>query len=741
MTRPVLGRNLPRIDALAKVTGGARFPGDFYIEGMLHAVALWSPHPHARLIDVDISRAAALPGVVTVLTARDVPVNEYGIIFMDQRVLASDVVRWTGEAVAVVVAETEQIANEARDLIRVDYEPLPVVTDVEAALVPGAPLVHPEQGSNEIIHYKVRRGDPDRALEEADVIIEGEYRVPHVEHAYMQPEAGLAYIDDQGRVTVVAAGQWAHDDVRQIAHALGLPVDRVREIVPYIGGAFGGREDISLQILVALATYKTGRPVKMVWTREESLRCHGKRHPFVMRYRWGARKDGKLVAAVIELLADAGAYRSTTTAVLQCAVSVATGPYNIPDVRIDGIAAYTNNPPTMAMRGFGTAQPAVAYEQQVEKLAQALGMDPVEFRLANVWHEGAIQATGAPVPPGVGAAETIRAAALAAGWHLEGDRYRKPVLGPLPDGRRRGIGLATAFKNVGYSFGFHDRSTARLRLALTDRGEIDRAEMAIGASEVGMGVHTALVQIAAETLGIEPGRVEIKLVDTGAVPNAGSSSASRHTFISGNAVAGACREALARLEQARGRWGEGAANPREIDAEYTYDSMDVRPTSDYDPETGACNPHISYGYATQAAEVAVDEETGTVEVLRLISAQDVGRAVNPIQVDGQAGGGVHMGLGYALMEEFQLVDGRVETRNFGEYLVPTVLDMPEQLVSITVEVPDPAGPYGAKGVGEMVTLPTAPAILSAIHDATGLWIQELPARAERVWRARRGGTA
>jgi len=723
-TRSV-GRSVRRVDAVAKVTGQARYPADYAMPGMRHAKVVWAGEPHARILGLDVSAALALPGVVAVLTSRDVPHNEFGLIDSDQQVLAADVVRWTGEPVAVVVAETEELAEWARDLVKVTYEPLPLLLDPIRAMAPEAPLIHAGRASNVLASWKIRRGDVDAALAEADLIIEAEYHVPFVEHAYLQPEAALGYLDEEGRVTVVAAGQWPHDDVRQISHALGLPREQVREIVPYIGGAFGGREDISLQILVALAAWKTRGPVKMVWTREESMRCHGKRHPFTMRYRWGAR-DGRITAARVELIADAGAYSSSSRAVVPGALSVAVGPYNIPNVWVDACVVHTNNPPTMAMRGFGTAQPPVAYEQHMDRFARALGEDPVSFRLKHLWEEGSVQATGAPVPPGVGVKETLRQAAQAIGWRPVGERWVKPDLPPLPDGRRRGVGLATAFKNVGYSFGFHDRSTARVTVDLDHRGEPERAEVFIGAAEVGMGVHTVLVQIAAEGLELPTDRVKLHVVDTSETPNAGSSSASRHTFISGNAVMEACRRALA------GR----TPGQRRVEAEYTFDSQDVRPTTDLDRETGGCNPHITYGYVTQAAEVAVDPVTGLVEVLRMVSAQDVGRAMNPLMIEGQVGGGLSMGLGYALMEEFKLRDdGRVRTRNFSEYLIPTTLDLPSELTSINVEVPDPAGPYGAKGLGEHVMLPTAPAVLNAIRDALGVDINQLPAGPERIWRA------
>lgn len=739
-----VGRSVRRVDAAAKVTGQACYPGDYSLPGMRYAKVVWAGEPHARIVSIDTAAAAALLGVAAVLTSRDVPCNEYGIIELDQQVLASGVVRWTGEAVAVVVADTEVLAAEARDLVKVVYEPLPLVLDPLQAAEPGAPLIHEGRlASNVLGSWKLRRGDVDRALADADLVIESVYRVPLVEHAYLQPEAALGYIDDEGRVTVVAAGQWPHDDVHQIAHALGLAEDRVREIVPNVGGAFGGREDISLQILVALAAWKTGRPVKMVWTREESMRCHGKRHPFVMRYRWGA-KGGRITAARIDLVADAGAYSSTSKAVVPGALSVAAGPYEIPNVWVDAKVVHTNNPPTMAMRGFGTAQPAVAYEQHMDKFARALGEDPVSFRMKHLWDEGSVQPGGAPVPPGVGVKETLRQAALAAGWRPVAGvpgadvpgadvpgasaKWLRPDLPPvLPDGRRRGLGLATSFKNVGYSFGFHDRSTARVALDLDGRGHPLRAEVFTAAVEVGMGVHTALAQIAAHELGLSPEKVELHLVDTAETPNAGSSSASRHTFISGNAVREACRRALTE--------GAGSAAER-VEAEFTYDSQDFRRTDPPHPETGAGNPHITYGYITQAAEVAVDAATGLTEVLRFVSSQDVGHAVNPLLIEGQVGGGLAMGMGYALMEQFKLrPDGRVQTRNYSEYLIPAATDVPAEMATINVEVPDPAGPHGAKGLGEHVMLPTAPAICNAIRDALGVDIDELPAGPERVWRA------
>jgi CO/xanthine dehydrogenase Mo-binding subunit len=739
MTESVIGRSLPRIDAQAKVTGQAKYPGDFYMEGMLHAKVVWSEHPHAKVLRIDTSKAEAYPGVVAVLTYRDVPINEYGINIKDQPVLVAPLplagggqgggkVRWVGDRLAIVVAESERIAEAARKLVEVDYEPLPVVDDPREAMRLDAPLVHEKKGTNLLERFKIRKGDVEAGFAEADVIVEGHYVTSCIEHAYLQPEAGLGYIDEEGRVAVIAAAQWAQDDLHQIAHLLDLPEDRVREIVPATGGAFGGREDMYIQHLLALCAYCLQRPVKMVFSREESVCRTGKRHPFYMRHRTGATRDGKLTAMEIDLLSDAGAYASTSTVVMVNATSFAAGPYVVPNAKIDGTTVYTNNAVGMAMRGFGAIQAAMAYELQMDKLAEALGMDPVEFRLKNLFEDGSIAVTGNPMPPGVGIKETLRQAALAAGWHEEDGHWVRPERPAPVEGKLRGLGVACGYKNTGYSMGFDDKSTAAVELSLDDSGQVERALVKIGAIEVGQGVHTALVQVAAETLGIGVEKVDIALVDTADVPDGGSCSASRHTYMSGNAVMAACQLAMEKRRAAL-RAEEGRTH---VEARYTFHGRDARPTTAFDPETGMCDPHISYGYATQIALVEVDAETGEVEVLKLYSAHDVGRAINPQMIKGQIGGGVHMAEGYALMEEYVQQRGVVKTRKLSEYFIPTVLDMPRELVPIIVEVPDPTGPYGATGVGEMTTLPTAPAILSAIHDATGVWIEELPATAEKV---------
>ncbi len=733
MSNRVVGQSVPKIDAATKVRGQRKFPQDFNMKGQLYAKVVWSEYPHARVLEIDVSPAEALPGVVAILTSKDVPVNEYGINIMDQPVLVGEgeKVRWLGDRIAIVIGESEKIAQEARQLVRVEYEPLPVVSDPREAMKPGAPLIHEERGDSNILkHIKIRKGDIEKGFAEADVVMEKYYVTPHVEHAYMQPEAGVGYIDEKGRVTVIAAAQWCHDDLHQISHMLDLPLDQVREIVPAIGGAFGGREDMYIQHLLALCACCVRRPVKMVFDREESIRNTGKRHPYYMKYGTGATRDGKLTAVEIELISDAGGYASTSIPVLNNAASFAAGPYVAPHAKVDAYTVYTNNAVTMAMRGFGSTQAAFAYEMQMNKLAEALKMDPVELRMKNLFEDGSIALTGNPMPKGVGIKETLRQAALGAGWREEADHWIKPDLGtPSAPYRRRGIGVACGYKNVGYSFGFDDKSKVIVELALDESGEVARALVKLGASDQGMGAHTALAQIAAEALGIDYEKVRVALVDTSVVPNAGSCSASRHVYMSGNAIIRACQEAVRKRQEAL-RTGE-----RRVSVEYEYHGRSVRPTTPYDDENGMCDPHISCGYTSQIALVEVDVETGQTEVLKLLAAQDVGKAINPEMVKGQAGGGVHMGLGYALTEEFIQKEGLVKTRRFSEYHIPTVADMPREFIAFIVEVPDPTGPFGAKGVGEMTTLPTAPAIISAIHDAVGIWIDNLPATAEKVWRA------
>jgi len=745
MTAEIIGQSAVRVDARAKVTGEAKYPGDFVMEGMLHAKILFAGRPHARILNVVTAEAEAVPGVVAIFTARDVPVNEYGLQTLDQPVLCgpgssrpgADVARFVGDQVALVVAATERAAARARDLIRVEYEDLPVVTDPFEALEPGAPQLHPHRQpspihpelsreGNLICHHQIRKGDVETAWDEADVIVESEYHTPAQEHAYLQPEAGLSYVDDEGRVTVVAAGQWTVEDQRAIAHALDIPPEQVRVIYPAIGGAFGGREDMSVQIVLALAAWKLKRPVKIVWSREESIIGHCKRHPMWFRCKLGATREGKLVAAAVRVVADGGAYCYTTNKVLgNCAITC-TGPYEIPNIEVDVDGVYTNNLPSGAFRGFGAPQGIFAAETQMNKLAQALEMDPVELRLKNLLREDSLTSMGTPLPGGVSLVEVTKQCACAAGWQLTADGWQKPSVRHSPFAVRHGIGLAVAFKNIGFSFGYQENCWARIELR--GKAEIEEAVVYIGSAEVGQGAHTVIRQMAAEALGTPLERVHLVASDTATSPgSSGSVSASRMTFMAGNAVRGAAAQALE-------RWQD---EERPAIAEHTYLAPQTTP---FDPETGYGVPNLAYGYVAQAVEVEVDTETGELRILRAVCADDVGKAINPQQVEGQIEGGVVQAVGWATCENFITEGGYVLTPRLSTYLIPTISDIPEQVESILVEHPDPRGPWGARGMGEMPFIPLAPALVAAIHDATGgVWFDEFPLTPERVLQGLKGG--
>ena len=760
MATRIVGQSATRVDARAKVTGEAKYPADFTMPGMLHAKILFAGRPHARILKVDTTEAKAVPGVVAIFTAADVPVNEYGLQTPDQPVLcgpgsskpdADDfgeasvnsaeppsraVVRFVGDQVALVVAETERAAARARDLIHVEYEDLPALTDPFEALKPDAPQLHPHRQpspihpelsteGNLICHHQIRKGDVEAAWAEADVIVEGEYRTPSQEHAYLQPEAGLAYIDDEGRVTVVVAGQWTWEDQQQIAHALDLPPEQVRVIYPAIGGAFGGREDMSVQIVLALAAWRLDRlglrrPVKIVWNREESIIGHCKRHPMWFRCKWGATREGKLVAAEVRVVADGGAYCYTTNKVLGNTAITCTGPYEIPNVKVDVDGVYTNNPPSGAFRGFGAPQGIFAAEMQMNKLAHELGRDPVELRLQNLLRDGSLTAMGTPLPGGVSLVEVTEQCARAAGWKQTETGWQKPSIRTTHHAPRHGIGLAVALKNIGFSFGYQENCWAKVELQ--GGTEVEEAVLYIGSAEVGQGSHTVIRQMAAEALRLPLKRVRLVAADTGTSPgNSGSVSASRTTFMAGNAIRGAAAAALE-------RW---RTEERPAVAEHTYLAPKTTP---FDPETGYGTPNFAYGYVAQAVEVEVDTETGQLRVLRVVCADDVGKAVNPQQVEGQIEGGVAQAVGWATCENFIVEGGHVLTPHLSTYLIPTIADVPERVQSVIVEQPDPRGPWGIRGMGEMPFIPLAPALVAAVHDATGVWFDELPLTPERVLR-------
>ncbi|MGB2955996.1 MAG: xanthine dehydrogenase family protein molybdopterin-binding subunit [Anaerolineales bacterium] len=727
-----IGKSIHRIDALDKVTGKAVYSGDLNRPDQLQMKILFAGRPHAVVKSIKIQQALKLDGVVLVLTAADVPVNEYGLQIADQPVLCgpgssipyADRVRFIGDQVAAVVAESEEIASAACDLIEVEYETLPPVLDPFESFKEGALLLHPDQESNIYESYRIRKGDVEKAFQDADLIIESEYHTPVQEHAYLQPEAGIAYYDDQDRVTVAAGGQWAHEEQEQIAHSLGLALDQVRVIHPAIGGAFGGREDISVQIVLGLAVVRLreigiDRPVKIVWSREESIIGHHKRHAYQIKTRWAATRDGKLTAAEVDITADGGAYMYTSNKVLANATINCTGPYDIPNIKIDAKAVATNNVPGGAFRGFGGPQGTFAAESQMSKLAEALDMDPVEFRLKNTLKKDSLSSVQSPLPGLVNISQVVERCAEESYWKKIGKKWimQKKQSQESSGVYMRGIGFACGLKNIGFSAGYQENAWATVELH--GANEIEEVIVRHAAAEVGQGTHTAIVQMAADAVGVSFDKVRLISADTGETEDSGSVSASRMTFMAGNSVYGAAISALEKWKN----------EERPAAAAYQY----LAPkTTKFDPETGASTPNFAYGYVAQAVEVVVDTETGQITVENIISTHDVGRAINPDQVVGQIEGGVIQALGYVLTENFIQQGGFVKTDKLSTYLIPTIQDVPQTLKSVIMENPDPNGPWGALGMAEMPIISLAPAITAAVHDAIGIWFDDFPLTPERV---------
>ncbi len=727
-----VGQSIQRIDAADKVSGKALYSGDYNLPSQLYMKVLFARRPHAIVKSIDTIAAEKSAGVVAVFTAKHVPNNEFGLGMKDQPVLCGpgsnkaygDHVRYAGDKVALIVAESEKQAEIAGKLIHVEYEDLPIVSTIEEAMKPDATLVHPDHGSNVCVNYRIRKGDVDKAFAAADVIVEDEYRTPVQEHAYLQPEAGISYMDEEGRVTVVVGGQWTHEDREQVAHALNLEEDRVRIIYPAIGGAFGGREDMSVQVILGLATLRLhergiDRPVKIIWSRDESMFGHHKRHPFIIKAKWGATKEGKIVAAQMELFADGGAYYSTTPKVLGNATLLSTGPYSIPNVKVDTFGVYTNNITSGAFRGFGGPQGAFAAEGQMNKLAEKLNLDPVEFRMRNLIHDGETLSVGTPLPPGVTIDKVAERCALEAGWTKTDSGWQRPA--KKNDDKKpveKGLGFAVGYKNVGFSFGYQENCWAAIELS----GEttIEKAILRQSAAEVGQGAHTVMIQMAAQALNLPVDKIELAAADTAITESAGSVSASRMTFMSGNAIIGAAKEALRRWE----------AEERPAIGEYTYLAPKTTP---FDPETGKSEPNFAYGYVAEAVETEVDVETGEVHVTKVVCTDDVGKAVNPQQVIGQIEGAIVQANGYGTLENFIEKDGIALTTKMSTYLIPTVLDIPDEIDSVLIENADPRGPFGVRGMGEMPYLPYVAALAASVKDATGIWFNEFPLTAERVW--------
>ena len=723
------GRAVPavRADAVPKVTGEFVYASDLEAAGMLWGRTVRSPHAHARIVSVDVSAAVAMPGVHAVLTQADVPGRKtYGLEFADQPVLAAERVRFHGEPVALVAAEEPEQARRAAARVVVEYEPLEPVVDMERAL--GQAPLHPERPAgghgyrddprpNVVRHIVIRRGNPDVR---GDVAVEGYYELGIQDQAFLGPEAGLAVPDGKGGVDIHVATQWLHVDRDQVAPCLGLEAEQVRIHLAGVGGAFGGREDLSMQIHGAMLALRTERPVKMVYTRDESFLGHVHRHPARIWMEHRATRAGQLVAVRARILIDGGAYASTTGAVTSNASCFACGPYRVENVLIEGTGVYTNNPPCGAMRGFGAVQTCFAAEAQMDKLAAALDIDRVELRLLNALRPGDVLPTGQRIGGSLPVAEVIRRAASIPVPEPEG-LPRDPIRLPggagnttRGEGVRRGVGFAVGFKNLCYSEGYDDFASARVRLRADGSAELHCA-----AAEVGQGVSDVILQLARRELATDD--VALAPAGTAAVGSAGSSSASRMTWMAAGAVRDACRAAL---EERRQRGGE-------VDVERVYHHP---PTTPLDPETGQITgerTHVAFAVAAMRAVVEVDTELGLTRVVWIGTAQDVGHALNLQAVEGQIEGGTAQGIGLALMEEIQTRDGLVTNASFTDYLLPTALDVPP-IVSELVEEPEPDAPYGVKGVGEPPTVVSTAAVVAALRDATERDLTRVPVRPDDI---------
>jgi CO/xanthine dehydrogenase Mo-binding subunit len=726
-----------KLDAVAKTTGEFAYSSDLYAAGMLHGQTVRSPHAHARILAIDTSEARGMPGVHAVLTHEDVPGRKtYGLELPDQPVLAWDRVRYHGEPVAVVAAEEPEQARRAAAAVRVEYEPLEPVSDPERATE--APPLHegrPTAGRghrddprpNVVRHIVIRHGDPDAA---GDVTVGGVYELGIQDQAFLGPESGLAVPDGRGGVDIHVATQWLHVDRDQVAPCLDLAPEQVRLHLAGVGGAFGGREDLSMQIHAAMLALATGRPVRMVYSREESFVGHIHRHPARIWAEHRAASDGTLVCVRMRILLDGGAYASTSAAVCGNAACFAVGPYRVANALVESTAVYTNNPPCGAMRGFGVVQTCFAAEAQMDRLAAALGLDPVELRLRNALAPGDRLPTGQVLTGALPVAEVIRRAAAIPPPESE-ELPRDPIRLPggagnttRGEGVRRGVGFAVGFKNVCFSEGFDDSTAARLRLTPDADGALV-AEVHCAAAEVGQGVTNVMAQVVRSELDVAS--VVIAPHTTATVGSAGSSSASRQTWMTAGAVQLACEAVRAELERRGGTLAQG----EEIDLERVYRHP---PTSPLDPETGQTTgerSHVAVACCAMRAVVEVDVELGLTRVVWIGAAQDVGRALNPQAVHGQIEGGTVQGLGLALMEEIQTRDGLVVNASFTDYLLPTMLDVPP-IVAELVEEPHPDAPYGLKGVGEPPTVVSTAAIAAALRDATGRALPRVPVRPDDV---------
>jgi CO/xanthine dehydrogenase Mo-binding subunit len=746
----IIGKSERRVDAWGKVTGRAKFAEDYSVGHQLWGKVLRSKHPHAKILSIDIKQAVALPGVEAVLTAKDIPGSKtFGIVLKNQAILAVDRVRYLGDGVALVAAVSKEIAERAISFIAVEYEPLPVVSDPEEAMKPGAPVIHDDK--NEFVHHKVRKGDIEKGFAEADFVIERKFKTQFIEHSSIEPECVLAEPAEQGGVKITGSIQNLFSSRRSVADALSIPLNRVQLIQATLGGSFGGKDEVmtSMCCRTALLALKTGKAVKMVNSREESMLESYKRHPYVMYYKWGARNDGSLTAMEARCIADGGAYSSMSPFVTWRSVVQATGPYYCENVKTDVFAAYTNNNYTGAMRGFGSPQVNFAIESMMDELAEHVGMTPLEIRLKNGFESGAVTATGQKLTHTVSLKQVLKEAAQAIDFERKWKEYRAVKVGE----KKRGVGLACSYRGV--SLGAEGTDAAETIVSVQTDGSVI---VSSGVTDMGQGAQTQMSQIVAEVLGIPMNRIQFLNTNTSRVADSGPTVASRGTIMGGSAAKNAAEKVRATLLEVgaemsgvevsaldlvgnyliRKNTSERIASFGELTAACFNKGRPMiglgwhkSPPTSWHEEEGKGEAYFTFVYGANAAEVEVDTGTGKVDVVDFVSVHDVGKAINRGMVVGQMCGGVAMGLGYGLLEDFEIDEAIPKQLNFDEYLIPTSMDVP-RIKTIIVENEDPTGPFGAKSVGEPTTELAAPALINAIFNATGKRILEIPANLERV---------
>ena len=741
-----IGKTVPRIDALDKTTGAAKYVTDLVFPGMLWGAVLRSAHPHALIRQIDTSRAEVAPGVVGIFTHRDVPgLNAFGIINQDQPVLCQDKVRFLGDSVALVVAESKECAYRVRDLIEVEYELIPVVSDMEEAIT--TPVKVHEQG-NVIEHVNITKGDVEKGFAQADLIVEETYYTPRQMHTFLETEGGVGVIDDQGTITIFAGSQYPSRDIVQISRSLNYPREKIQVVAHTIGGGFGGKDEVTVQILLAMATLKTGRPVKIVWNREESVIAGVKRLPMKITLKTAVTKDGKLIANKARVVADSGAYDALGSAIMKLTLEHASGPYYVPHTNLEGYCVYTNNSIGSAFRGFGATQATFAIESQLDLIAKKLGIDPLEIRLRNSLQDHQSASLGHLPAPSVGIAETLKCLQGHDLWKNRQAylRTEKPYL-------RRGIGVACSHQGCGLGSFFPDYGAATCILLPGGRFKLK-----VGSPDIGQGNGTAFVQIAAEVLHCDPQDIDLDIGDTRITPDSGSTSASRTIYTNGNAIIIAGKKLRANLLAEASRrlrlppdsleLGDKCVTAQSSDQQITYseiveglisDNKTLEgtgrfdwPTADLEFKNALGLPHYIYSYISELALVEVNELTGEASVLKAVASPDPGRIINRQGLEGQTEGGTVMGMGYALMEQIVQVDGKYLNRDLSSYIIPTAVDIPE-IETFPVEKLENSGPFGAKGIGEVVCSPITPAITNAIGNALGIRITRIPVTPEDIY--------